>query len=72
MKRRYLRTWIEKVLTVITMFLFIFTGSIDDYEFSFMPIYLSLWLITFFNIYILWKYGKGVCFEEKEREDKLC
>lgn len=69
--KRHLRTWIEKTLTVITMFLFIFTGSIDDYDMSFMPIYIGLWLITFTNIYILWKYGKGVWLE-KESEEESC
>ena len=66
--KRKLRPSIEWTLTIITMFLFIFTGSIDDYEISFMPIYLSLWAIVFLNIYILKKYGRGVALEKDEEE----
>lgn len=65
-KRRHLRTGLEKALTIITMILFIFVGSIDDYEISFMPIYLGLWVVVYLNIYILWKYGKGVWIEKDE------
>ena len=66
--KRKLRPSIEWTLTIITMFLFIFTGSIDDFEMSFMPIYLSLWAIVFLNIYILKKYGRGVALEKDEEE----
>lgn len=65
-RKRYLKPSIEKVITVITFTLFIFTGSIDDFEISFLPIYLGLWAIVYLNILILHKYGKGVWLEKDE------
>ena len=50
-----MRKKIEKILTAITFVLFAIVGSINDYDISFMPIYLGIWAIVGINTYLLMK-----------------
>lgn len=57
-RRVYLKPWVEKTLTFITMVEFMLFASIDDFELRAIPI-LIIWLaVILFNIYILTTYGK--------------
>lgn len=60
MKKRHLRTGIEKALTVVTILLFSLIAMINDISLQAIPFYLILVAITIVNIKILRKYGKGV------------
>ena len=59
-KKRYLRTDVEKVLTVITILLIMFFGMLDNFKIIALPVILILLTILVLNIYVLYKYGKGV------------
>lgn len=65
-KRRYLKPWIEKVLTIITMILFMFIAMIDDFELSAIGILVGMVALLVFNVHVLSKYGKGVWLEDGE------
>lgn len=60
MKKRHLRTGIEKAMTVLTTLLFLMLIMVDDISIKAIPVYLLLAAITAVNILILKKYGKGV------------
>ncbi len=64
--KRHLRPSIEKVLIIVTMFLFALGVSINDFESSFMPIYLLIWTVVYANIHIIRKYGNGLACKEDE------
>lgn len=60
MKKRHLRTGIEKAMTVLTTLLFLMLVMIDDISIEAIPVVLLLVVILIANIQILRKYGKGV------------
>jgi len=60
MKKRKLRTGIEKALIAITTMLFIFAVSINDFELKGIPLIIGLWSVVLINSLIIKKYGRGV------------
>lgn len=64
-KRRYLRKSIAYTLATITTIMFVLLAMVDDFDLSVAPIYIGLWLITYTNIYILYKYANPKHFEER-------
>ena len=63
MKRRYFKSKVEIALIVDTSIDFIFAGSINDFEMSFFPMYIAIWVKIIIQILLLKKYGKGLAFE---------
>lgn len=62
--KRKLKPVYEKALIWITVFLFVIGVSIDNFELSFTPAYLGIWVAVCLNIYVIHKFGNGLAFEE--------
>lgn len=60
MKKRYLRRSIQNILIVITIIMFCFLGSINNFDLKILPLICVFAMITTVNIVILKKYGKGI------------
>lgn len=65
-KTRHLRKSIQNILLYITITLFILWASINDYDISFIGVYVLGWIVIALNIYILYKYGNHKDFMDKE------
>lgn len=65
--KTHLRSWVEWLLSVVVMVMFILIAMLDSIEIGSvfnLVAYISIGLLL---AWVLWKWGKGVIFEKKYR-----
>ena len=61
-KNRHLKSWIEHLLTIITLFLIVTLAMVNDFKVNLATItILIIWItLIILNCHILKKYGRGL------------
>lgn len=59
MKKRYLRTSIQRTIEVVTFAIVGFLCMLEDFTIEFIPTLLVVLAVAMANTYVLVKYGKG-------------